>query len=281
MSKRTWKQRGLRLLFIFLIPYLLVAVLVSLFESRLVYPNRGAGGFELTTNISGLSLVSFKTTDGLVLRGMFYNPENSEGVVLFCHGNGEWIGRHEQWVPSLGDSLNMAVLSYDYRGYGDSEGSPYEDGLIRDGQAAYQFLIDAGFKAENILVFGRSLGGGVACAIAEKNPIGGLFLQNTFSSMVDVGASRFFWLPVRLIMRNRFPSDDRIKNYAGPLLQCHGTNDHVVPIRFGMKLFDSARTDDARKTFITVEGGGHNDPLSNETRDKLYKLAEQIKQSPR
>ena len=108
MSKRTWKQRGRRLLFIFLIPYLLVAVLVSLFESRLVYPNRGAGGFELTSNISGLSLVSFKTTDGLVLRGMFYNPENSEGVVLFCHGNGEWIGRHEQWVPSR----DIHILQY-------------------------------------------------------------------------------------------------------------------------------------------------------------------------
>lgn len=277
MTKSTWKRRSLRMFVRIAICYLVVVALVSILESRLVYPRRGAGGFKPAPDNNDLSLVSFQTSDDLALCGLLYTPKDSDGVILFCHGNGEWIGRHEHWIAMLGKSTNMSVLSFDYRGYGDSEGSPHEAGLIRDGQAAYDFLIDSGFPAEKILVYGRSLGGGVACAIAEKNRIGGLFLQNTFSSMVDVGASRFFWLPVRLIMRNRFPSVDRIKNYTGPLLQCHGTQDRVVPFRFGKKLFEHSGSSSEDKTFVTDEGGGHNDSMSNETAEELIKLLARMK----
>lgn len=276
MTKLTWKSWSRRMLLRMAICYVLVVALVSILESRLVYPRRGEGGFELSTENNDLSLVSFQTSDDLTLSGLFYNPSDSEGVILFCHGNGEWIGRHEHWIVALGKSTHMSVLSFDYRGYGDSEGSPHETGLIRDGQAAYDYLIDNGFSSAKILVYGRSLGGGVACAIAEKNRIGGLFLQNTFSSTVDVGASRFFWLPVRLIMRNRFLSVDRIKSYTGPLLQCHGTNDRVIPFRFGKKLFENAGSSSEDKTFVVVEGGGHNGPLSNETNEELQKLIARI-----
>jgi fermentation-respiration switch protein FrsA (DUF1100 family) len=160
-------------------------------------------------------------------------------------------------IALLSDRLRASVFVYDYRGYGRSEGTPSEAGCIADGQAAREWLCQRlEIQPNDIILIGHSLGGGVSVALAADGGAKALVLENTFSRMVDVAAFSHWWLPVRLVMRNRYDSLARIQNYHGPVFQCHGSSDTLVPLRFGKELFDAAPTKD--KTF--VEGtGGHDD----------------------
>jgi fermentation-respiration switch protein FrsA (DUF1100 family) len=161
-------------------------------------------------------------------------------------------------VFRLQSYLAATVLVYDYRGYGRSRGKPYERGCVQDGLAAQRWLADReGVNTEDIVVMGRSIGGGVAVAVAAEQGARALVLENTFSKMTDVAAFLYPWLPVRLVMSNRYNSVRRIKKYQGPVFQCHGTTDEIVPIELGRRLFDAApgRT----KHFHEVPYGRHND----------------------
>ncbi len=117
---------------------------------------------------------------------------------------------------------------------------------------------------------GRSIGGGVAVAMAERQGAGCLVLQNTFARLTDPAAQQFPWLPVRWLMKNRYPSIDRIQNYDGPVFSCHGTEDGLVPIDQGKSLFDAAPT--KQKEFYTLDGLGHNDMLPEGYWDALAKF---------
>jgi len=135
--------------------------------------------------------------------------------------------------------------------------------LYVDGQAVYDFAISLGYNKDNIVVFGRSLGGAVAISIVENNPVAGLGIRSSFSKLSDLAAARFPWLPVKLLIRNDFPSAEKFASYSGPLVQMHGKSDGVIPIRFGRELHASA-TSASPKTFITVEGFHHNGPTPKE-----------------
>ena len=118
-------------------------------------------------------------------------------AVLFCHGNGGNISHRLDTCAAL-LATGVSVFVFDYRGYGRSAGRPGEEGTYRDAQAAYQWLRQKGFAGTNIMAFGESLGGGVAAELAVREPLGGLVLQSTFTSIPDIGAELFPWLPVRL-----------------------------------------------------------------------------------
>jgi fermentation-respiration switch protein FrsA (DUF1100 family) len=157
----------------------------------------------------------------------------------------------------------LNVFAFDYRGYGRSEGSPHEAGVLADGHAAHQWLAKrAGIQPNEIILMGRSLGGAVAVDLAATHGAKGLILWNTFTSMPDVAARHFPWLPVRSLMRNRYQSVDKIPKYSGPLLQVHGSSDQIIGFDLGENLFAAATTPD--KKFIRVERGDHNDPPSEE-----------------
>ena len=155
--------------------------------------------------------------------------------MLYFHGNaGSLRNRADRFRALAGDGYGLVALSY--RGYGGSTGSPSEAGLIADAQAAYAFAA-ARVPAQRIVVFGESLGTGVAVALAATQRIGGLVLQAPFTSAVDVGARVYWFLPVRLLMKDPFRSDARIGKVTVPLLVLHGERDQVVPIALGERLF--------------------------------------------
>lgn len=244
------------------IAYLAICVLLICFESKLIYPAPAARSTP-TAEDFGFEAVHFQSTDGTALHGWYYaHPEPRFGL-LYCHGNGEDITHNSGLVRRYRNKLSASVFIFDYRGYGQSAGSPHEAGLIADGLAAQRWLAERmQVEPAELVIVGRSLGGGVAVALAEQQGARALILQNTFASMTEVAASKYPWFPIRWMIRNRYPSAERIQAYTGPLLQCHGTADEIVPFEIGKRLFAAAPSQ--QKRFIEFPGAGHNWPLPND-----------------
>src|SRR5712671_731911 len=175
-------------------------------------------------------------------------------VILYFHGNGDFLagffGRFRQFIA---DGTGIVALSY--RGYAGSSGRPSEQGLLRDAAAAYAFTT-ARYSADKIVVWGFSLGTGVAVALAAEQPIAKLILEAPCTSIADVAASAFPIFPVRWLLRDQFHSDQRMARVTAPLLMMHGARDPTVPIIFGERLFALANEP---KKFVRFDGGGHND----------------------
>lgn len=174
-------------------------------------------------------------------------------VVLYFPGNGDFLaGRVSRFKAMTADGTGLVALSY--RGYGGSSGMPSEQGLLSDAAAAYAFTA-ARYGAERIVAWGFSLGTGVAVAIASEHRVGKLILEAPYTSTVDVAASSFWFVPVRLLMRDPFHSDRRLARVTVPLLVMHGTNDLAISIIFGERLFALAHEP---KRFVRMVGGGHD-----------------------
>ncbi|WGD51714.1 alpha/beta hydrolase [Bradyrhizobium sp. CB1650] len=175
-------------------------------------------------------------------------------VILYFHGNGDHLaGLVGRFKAMTGDGSGLVALSY--RGYAGSSGAPNEQGLLRDAAAAYGFTT-ARYAAERIVAWGFSLGTGVAIAIASEHPVGKLILEAPYTSTADVAAPLFRFVPVRLLMRDQFRSDERIAGITAPILIMHGTNDPTIPIALGERLFALAGEP---KRFVRLRGGGHDD----------------------
>jgi len=241
--------------------YLGICLLMMALENRLVYPRpRVHASNAWKINQADQANVTFTAKDGTPLHGWYFAHQDPQHAILFCHGNGEDLSRNADDMAFLRKELQAAVFIFDYRGYGKSEGSPHEAGIILDGLAAQRWLADkVGIATDEVVLMGRSLGGGVAIALAQQQGAKALILQNTFANMSEVAAEKFFWLPARWIMRNKFPSSERIQAYSGPLLQTHGTQDRVVPYAQGKKLFEAAPGHP--KQWLENQGGGHNTSL--------------------
>jgi hypothetical protein len=193
------------------------------------------------------------TADGEKVVAWHVPPRDGKPLVLYFHGNGGSLRyRVERFRGLTADGTGLLALSY--RGYGGSTGSPSEEGLIADAVAAYGFAA-AQLPVERIVVWGESLGSGVAIALAADHKIARLILEAPFTSAVDIGARAYPFLPVRLLMKDRFRSDLRIARVHVPLLTLHGTADRTVPIAYGERLFALANEP---KRMVRFDGGGHN-----------------------
>jgi uncharacterized protein len=198
--------------------------------------------------------VVLDTADGERVIVWHVPPRGDKPVVLYFHGNGASLRwRVDRFRALTADGTGLVALSY--RGYGGSSGRPTEAGLINDALAAYAFAA-ARYPAERIVLWGESLGSGVAVPLAAEKPVGRIVLQSPFTSAADVGAQRYWFLPVRLLMKDQFRSDLRIGKVTAPVLVLHGDRDDVVPIALGERLYGLIN---APKRFVRFPGGGHND----------------------
>jgi fermentation-respiration switch protein FrsA (DUF1100 family) len=211
--------------------------------------------------------VSFTAADGTRLHGWFVPHPQPRAVVLFLHGNAGNITSRAPSLAILNRRHGLAVMTFDYRGYGRSEGRPHEWGLRQDARAARAWLAKrTGVAESDIVLMGRSLGGGVAVDLAADDGARGLVLASTFTSVPDVAAHHAPWAAPRLLMSNRFDSLSKIEKYHGPLLMSHGDADRTIPYEQGQRLFAAAP---GPKRFITIPGGDHNTPQSEEYRQAL------------
>jgi uncharacterized protein len=175
-------------------------------------------------------------------------------VVVYFHGNGDFLaGFFGRFRNLIADGTGIVALSY--RGYAGSSGSPSEQGLLRDAVAAYTFT-SVRYSADRIVLWGFSLGSGVAVALAADQPVGKLILEAPFTSAADVAATAFRFVPIRWLMRDKFHSDERIARVTAPLLVMHGARDSTIAMLFGERLFELAREP---KRFVRFAEGDHND----------------------
>jgi fermentation-respiration switch protein FrsA (DUF1100 family) len=238
--------------------YLLVLILLLLLENTLLYPAPKYPLGDWDGSDWPHEDVWLTSIDGTRLHGWYFEHPHPRAVLLYAHGNGEHVAFLGPYLDQLRDELQLSVFAFDYRGYGRSEGRPFEAGILEDGTAAQLWLAErTGRRPENIVLMGRSLGGGVAVDLAARHGARGLVVQNTFTSLPDAAGRLYPWAPVRLLMRNRYDSLTKIARYSGPVLSSHGTADTLVPYELGRKLFDAAP---GPKEFFAIEGGGHNDP---------------------
>ncbi|EEF60547.1 alpha/beta hydrolase [Pedosphaera parvula] len=187
--------------------------------------------------------IYFATEDGLLLNGWFFpadpNAKRSDMVMLVCHGNGGNLSHRLDLCRTL-LQLGVSVMLFDYRGYGRSQGVPTEEGTYLDAQAAHQWLQKNGFAAGHILSYGESLGGGIASELAIREQVGGLILQSTFTSIPDVGAELFPWIPVRWLGTIKYNTLSKLPLIHVPVLVMHSRDDGLVRFRHSEKNFEAA-----------------------------------------
>ena len=219
--------------------------------------------------------VQFTSADGTRLHGWFVPHPDAKRAILYCHGNGEQVGDLADLAANLRDTLKASIFLFDYRGYGHSEGRPNEAGCIADGLAAQRWLANRlGIRPDQVVLMGRSLGAGVAVALAADVGAQALVIGNTFPTLPDVAAIHYPWLPVRWLMDNRYDSLSRIREYRGPVFQCHGATDYIVPIQLGRQLFEAIPSGDKR--FIEFADRGHNDPWPQSFNSELAKFLDRV-----
>ena len=211
--------------------------------------------------IDGARDVEVHTEDGLDLAAWFVpaarRDPDLQMAVLVAPGN----GGNRQGRAGLAEELSrrgLAVLLMDYRGYGGNPGSPNEDGLAADALAAAEALEELGYPPERTIYFGESLGGGVVAALQVKRPPAGLVLRSPFTELADVGAHHYPWLPVRQLLRDRFPVVEYISSTDVPVTVIYGDQDSVVPTGLSARVADSAPSLFER---VVIPGADHNDEV--------------------
>ena len=258
------------------IAYLLILLIMMWFETTLIFPRWAIAPGDWQPQGFAYEDVWFTSSDGTRLHGWYFERPGATTYVLYCHGNGEDVAGLGEYMDTLRDRHGVSLFAFDFRGYGRSEGRPEEGGIIADACAAQQWLAQrAGVSTTDIVLWGRSIGGAIAVQVAADYGARGLILERTFTSLPDVAARHYWWLPVRLLMRNRFDSLRRIGAYHGPLLQSHGTADEIVPYELGQQLFAAAAA--TPKQFVTMPDVTHNGPNDEDYYTELQRFLEQLK----
>jgi fermentation-respiration switch protein FrsA (DUF1100 family) len=235
--------------------YVLLVAFFSIFQSRLIYfPHRE---IDITPDEIGLSYkdVYFETADRVKLSGWFIPVENSRGVILLCHGNAGNISHRLDSIQKF-HRLRLSTFIFDYRGYGKSDGKPTEQGTYLDAEAAWSYLVmEEKVSPNDIIVLGRSIGGAVAGWLAQNHTVKAIILESTFTSIRDLGAELYPYLPVRLLSRFDYNAAQYISKVNCPVLIIHSRDDEIVPFTHGQQLFEAAVE---HKDFLEIKGT-HNE----------------------
>lgn len=238
---------------------ILLILFTYLFQRHLLYVPLKTVPNPNFFNAKDMKVISLQTADGVSLNAWYKPALGKHPTVLFLHGN---AGNLANRMPLAREFMNegYGVLLFDYRGYGGNKGSPTEQGLYKDGAAALNFLSQQGVKSTKLVLYGESLGTGVATKLATQTQACALILQSPFSSLTQVAHFHYPWLP--LSPWDKFDSISRIKHINTPLLILHGTADQIVPYNEGVTLFNAALEPKVMRSF---PGYGHSNLWSNPT----------------
>lgn len=241
--------------------YIGAALYMRANETAFVFHPDQYGGRTMVAAAADLPVeaVRIPTPDSLTLSAWVIPPvpttEESPLWVLFLHGNAANISvpLRQAWIRPM-RALGVGLVLVDYRGYGASDDGPLtEEGLYRDARATFDWLTTTrGIDPSHVVIFGHSLGSGVATHLAARAGAAGLVLEGAFTSIPDVGAGRYPWLPIRWLARERFASLDRADSIAMPKLLLHAEDDGAIPFAMGQQLFAALQ---APKSFATLTGG--------------------------
>ena len=243
------------IIIIITIIYAAFAGLLFIFQSHYIYYPEST----LLADPASIGLhfesISFEAKDGVKLSGWFIPKENSKGVILFCHGNAGNIS-HRLDSIQIFHRLGLDIFIFDYRGYGQSAGKPTEQGIYEDANAAWWYLIEQRKVDPNeIIIFGRSLGGAVASWLAKSYTPAALIVESTFTSLPDIAATLYPYLPVRLLLRSEYNTAKYLSRANCAVLIVHSQDDEIMPFAHGQRLFELTKEP---KKFLQISGT-HNE----------------------
>jgi uncharacterized protein len=272
------KRRNLRrgLLVVLLLGGMVVAMLLAL-QRQLIYFPDPTPVSPAEAVIAGARDVTLHTADGLELRAWFVpatGPVDTGIAVLVAPGNGGNRAGRAEFAEEL-SRRGLAVLLMDYRGYGGNPGSPSEDGLGADADAAAAALKELGYPPQRTVYFGESLGAAVVAALQVRHTPAGMVLRSPFTELADVGAHHYPWLPVRALLRDRFPVVEHLATSDVSVTVVYGDRDSVVPPALSARVADHAPSLAER---VVIEGADHNDPVMFGSRvaDSVERLAQGV-----
>ena len=253
---------GLRAVLVFAVAvYVLIAAFMYVTQRSHQYFPGHQGLAASTVGLHGVEDLKLASRDGETLQAWYSPAAPGKATILYLHGNGgEIADRAERFAAYQSEGFGVFFLSY--RGYGGSTGSPSETGLVNDALAAHDWLVAHGIEPQEIMLVGESLGSGVAVQLAAERPVKALALEAPFASAANVAAAVYWWLPVRLLMKDKFDSFAHIGKVKAPLLITHGDLDGVVPLSEGRALFAAANEP---KELVVIPGGTHGSIFSPET----------------
>ncbi len=236
--------------------YILLLVLVFFFQRNLLY-HPSVNNYlkeQISREPTEIEKVNITTSDKVDLVGWFYNKNLSKSkTILFFHGNAGSLENRTYKLNHFKD-LNLNFLIIAWRGFSGNKGKPNEKGLYEDGKSAIRWLKTKGINEKNIILYGESLGTGVAIEIAQNKNYAGIILESPFTSMIDMGRKYYPFFPVRFLLKDKFESYKKINNISIPLLIMHGKVDKIVPYDMGKKMYTLANEP---KFFYSQEYGDH------------------------
>ncbi len=231
--------------------YFVILALLFFFQRNLQYMPMG----KVEKVADGFREIQLTTEDRIKILAWIHDSKDAQKAILFFHGNAGNLADREEKLQAF-VKRGFAVLAISYRGYFGSQGKPSEAGLMMDADAAYKFLLGQGYPTKNIILFGESLGSGVAIQFAAKHKFHAVILESPFSSVVSVAQNRYWFAPVNLLLKDKFNSIAFAPEISSPVLIFHGTADDVVRFEEGQKLYHAIKSP---KKFIEIQGAGHLD----------------------
>ena len=245
---KKFKMFFLKLFLIIFIIYLFTLAILFFFQKKLLYhpSENNYYGDELTVSIEK---VKIKTKDNIELLGWHHKKDQSNHkTILFFHGNAGTLENRIHKINHFED-MNINFLIIAWRGFSGNKGSPDEAGLYDDARSAVSWLESKGIKKKDIIIYGESLGTGIATEIAQFNNFGGVILESPFTSMIDAAKNRYPIFPIKLLLKDKYESNKKIKNIKSPILIMHGKVDQIVPFWMGKKMYDLAN--DPKYSYFT------------------------------
>ena len=237
MNKK--KMYILSILGLVILIYLIITFILYSYQRNLMYHpvENNYQGDKLMVKIEK---VNIKTEDNIDLLAWYHKKNLTKyKTILYLHGN---AGALENRIHKINhfDGMKVNFLLVAWRGFSGNKGSPTEKGLYQDARSAVKWLNDNGIRNENIIIYGESLGTGVATEIAQNKNFAGIILESPFTSMIEAARSRYPIFPIRLILKDKYESDKKIKNIKSPILVMHGEVDKIVPFHMGKKMYELA-----------------------------------------
>jgi len=219
--------------------YVAITGALYFFQRRLVFVPSGEPDTPAASGVPEMKWVRFASADGLLLRAWYKPAERGLPTVVYFHGNAGHFGERA-FKARFFINRGYGFLLTSYRGYSGNPGRPSEAGVYLDARAALGFLAQVGVGAHQAVLYGESLGTGVAVEMASMARPAALVLEAPFTSLADIAADRFWWAPARWLVRDKFASVAKIGAIRSPLLIVHGERDRTVPVKFGKRLYDAA-----------------------------------------
>ena len=227
------------ILLFFVLIYFFILISTYIFQRNLLYhpSENNYFGDQLLVSVKKIKIT---TKDNIELLSWYHNKNtNDYKTILFLHGNAGSLENRIHKINHFKD-MNVNFLLLSWRGFSGNKGKPTESGLYEDARSAVRWLKSNGITEKNIIIYGESLGTGVATEIAQNKNFAGIILESPFTSMIDAGKDKYPYLPVKLLLKDKYESNKKIKNIKSPILIMHGMVDNIVPFDMGKKMYELA-----------------------------------------